>query len=76
MIIFIFLLPLLASFCFPRRKLLKKENLNGDDSCMRAASKVMPPVVLCFPAASEADVDGMVVEARLSTNITLHFVAV
>ena len=33
---------------------------------MRAALKVMPPVLLCWPMMSEADVGGMAVEDQPS----------
>ena len=42
---------------------------------MRAALKVMPPTLLCWPTMSEADFGGMAVEVELSVNIPLHFVA-
>ena len=33
---------------------------------MRAALKIMPPLVLCWPTMSEVDVGGMAVEAEAS----------
>ncbi len=43
---------------------------------MRAALKVMPPILLCWPMMSEVDVGGMAVEVEPSPSIPLHFVAV
>jgi len=42
---------------------------------MRAAPKVIPPVLLCWPATSEAVVGGMEEEVEPSQNILLCFVA-
>jgi len=41
---------------------------------MRAALKVMSPLLLCWPTTSE--LDGMAVEVESSASIPLHFVAV
>jgi len=44
----------------------------------RAALKVMPPILLCLPTTTEADVGGMAVEVKPShqyINIPLHIVA-
>ena len=44
---------------------------------MRATSKVMPPILLCWPTMSEANVGGMAAEAETpSTTIPLHVAAV
>jgi len=43
---------------------------------MRAVPKVMPPMLLCWPTISEADVSDMTVEAEPSDSIPLHFVVV
>ena len=36
----------------------------------------MPPILLCWPTTSEADVGGMAVDVEPSADIPLHFVAV
>ena len=38
-----------------------------------AALKVMPPILLCWPMTSEADVDGMAVEVELSQQYSITF---
>ena len=44
---------------------------------MRAALKVMPPILLYWPTTSEADVRGLTVgQLNLPTSIPLYFVAV
>jgi len=40
---------------------------------MRAAPKVMPPMLSCWPTTSEADVGSMVVEAELSHQYSVAF---
>ena len=40
---------------------------------MRAALKVMPPVLLCWPMMSEADVGGMAVEVETSWQYSVKF---
>jgi len=40
---------------------------------MMAASKVMPPVLLSWPITSEADVGGMVVEAKPSHQYSVTY---
>lgn len=32
--------------------------------CTKAAQKIMPPILLCWPTTSEADVCGMTVEVE------------
>lgn len=39
--------------------------------CTKAARKLMPPIVLCWPNKAEADAGGMTVEFESSTNILL-----
>ena len=39
----------------------------------RAASKVMPPVLLCWPTTSEAYVGGMAVEVDPSRQYSVNF---
>ena len=43
---------------------------------MRAATKVMSPVLVCWSTMSKADVGGMAVEVELSHQILLNVVAV
>ena len=40
-----------------------------------AAPKVMPPLLLCWPTTSEANVHGMTAELEPSHKYSLHFVA-
>jgi len=57
--------------------LIKKKNIKNEDVLllfyinyimhfMRAAPKVMPPILICFPTTSEMDVGGMAVEVQPS----------
>ena len=39
----------------------------------RAAPKVMPPILLCWPTTSEADVGGMAVEVEPSHQYSVNF---
>lgn len=48
---------------------------NISDNTTRAALIVNPPILLCWPTVSEENVGGMAVEADLSTNILLNFIA-
>jgi len=41
--------------------------------CMRAALKVMPPGLLCWPMMSEVDVDGMAVLIEPSHQYSVTF---
>jgi len=43
---------------------------------MRAAPKVMPPILLCPPTTPEADVGGMAVGAEPLCQYSAYFVAV
>ena len=43
------------------------------DTSMRAALKVMPPILLCWPVTSEADVNGMAVEAEPPHRFSVTF---
>jgi len=43
---------------------------------MRAALKVMPPVLLCWPTMSETDFGGIAVEDEPSFQYSICFVAV
>ena len=40
---------------------------------MRAAPKVMPPILLCWPMTSEVDVGGMAVEVEPSRQYSVKF---
>ena len=40
---------------------------------MRAALEVMPPLLLCWPTVSEADVGAMIVEAERSHQYSITF---
>lgn len=42
---------------------------------MKAALKVTPLILLCWPAMSEADIGGIAVEVNLPTAIPFHFVS-
>jgi len=39
----------------------------------RAALKMMPPILLCWPTTSEADASGMSVEAETSYQYSITF---
>ena len=43
------------------------------DASMRAALKVMPPILLCQPMTSEADVSGMAVEVEPPRQYSITF---
>ena len=53
-------------FIFPHRFL-------RDTLCLKAAPKVMPPVLLCWSMTSEADVGGMTVEAEPFCQCSITF---
>ena len=40
---------------------------------MRAALKIMPPILLCWPATSELDAGDMAVEAEFSHQYSITF---
>ena len=40
---------------------------------VRAAPKIMPPILLCWPAMTEADIGGMAVEAEPSHQYSIIF---
>ena len=45
--------------------------LNNIACCARAALKVVPPVLLCWPTTPEADVGGLSVEAEHSHHYSM-----
>ena len=46
---------------------------SAGEETMRAALKVMPPILLCWPMMSEADVGGMAVEVEPSHQYSITF---
>ena len=49
------------------------ENKTDYEACIRVAPKLMPPILLCWPTTSEADVGNMAVEVEPFRQYSIKF---
>ena len=52
---------------------IPKVNAGQRKNYWKAALKLMPPILLCWPMTSEVDVDGMAVEVEPSNQYPVTF---